>query len=155
LIWLINFVIIKFIPMKNIKALLVLLFLPFLSIAAVHQDPNIEFKHQTLELINYVLVVVSLISIRQFFWPGEKNRTLYQIFNMIFTIVYYLVSITFIVTHKAYFVDFDGLSDMGCVNKFFFDFGISMVFQIIVLFSFLINILYLIRFGRRYYLDMV
>jgi len=44
---------------------------------------------------------------------------------------------------------------MGCVNKFFFDFGISMVFQIIVLFSFLINILYLIRFGRRYYLDMV
>ena len=141
--------------MKNIKLLLVLIFLPLLTFAAVQRDPDVDFKHQMMQLINYVLVVVSLISIRQFFWPGEKNRTLFHIFNMIFTIVYYLVSLTFIITHKTYFVDFDGLSDIGCINRFFFDFGVSMVLHIIVMFSFLINILYIIRFGRRFYLDII
>jgi len=141
--------------MKNIKVLLVLVLLPLLCFGAVQRDPDVDFKHQIMQLVNYVLVVVSLISIRQFFLPGEKNRTLFHIFNMIFTIVYYAVSLTFIVTHKTYFVDFDGLSDVGCINKFFFDFGISMVLHIIVMFSFLINILYIIRFGKRYYLDII
>ncbi len=129
------------IPMKNITFLLALILLPALCFAAVARDTNIDFKHQILSLINYVLVVISLISIRQFFWPGEKNRTLFHVFNMVFTVIYYIVSITFIINHQNYFVGFESLSKMGCIKKFFFDFDISMILQLIVIFSFVINII--------------
>ena len=141
--------------MKHIKLLLVFIIIPVLSFATVARDAEIDLKHQAMQIVNYILVIVSLISIRQFFWPGENNRTLFQIFNMVFTVVYYLVSITFIISHQTYFVGFEDLSYMGCVRKFFFDYDVSMVLHIIVLFSFLINILYIIRFGRRYYLDII
>jgi hypothetical protein len=141
--------------MKYIASILVFIFLPVLCMATVLRDSNIEFKHDILSLINYILVIVSIISIRQFFWPREKNNTMYQIFNMVFTVVFYILSLQFIISHKNYFVGFEGLSDVSCVTKFFFDFNFSMVLQVIVLFSFVINILYILRYGKRFYLDIV
>ena len=44
---------------------------------------------------------------------------------------------------------------MGCIKKFFFDFDISMILQLIVIFSFVINILYVMKYGKRHYLDIV
>src|SRR5271165_3065606 len=126
--------------MKYTISILIFILLPVLCMASVLRDSNIEFKHDILSIINYILVVVSLISIRQFFWPREKNNTMYQVFNMIFTVVFYILSLQFIISHHNYFIGFEGLSDMGCVRKFFFDFDISMAMQLIVLFSFVINI---------------
>ena len=141
--------------MKRTLILLTCIFLPVFCFAAISRDSNIEFKHDILQLINYVLVVVSLTSISQYFWPGENNKTLFHVFNMVFTVVYYIVSIIFIITHQAYFVGFESLSELGCIRKFFFDFDVSMLLQLVVICSFFINILYIMKYGKDYYLDLV
>lgn len=141
--------------MKSLVSILLCILLPVLCFAGVARDSNIEFKHNLLSIINYVLVIVSLISIRQFFWPGDNNRTIFQVFNMVFTAVYYIISLTFIINHKEYYEGFESLSNLGVIRKFFFDFDVSMLLQLMVLFSFVINILYVLKYGKQHYLDIV
>ncbi len=141
--------------MKKITLLSSLIILPLFCFGAIGRDSDIDVKHQVLSLINYVLVVVSLISIRQFFWPGDRNNTIYQAFNMLFTVVYYAISLTFIMSHRIYYEGYESLTNLGCIRKFFFDFDVSMVLQLVVVFSFIINILYITKYGKRFYLDMV
>ena len=142
------------ISLKYIIPIFVFIFLPIFCFATVVSSPNIEFRVQVLSIFNFALIVVSLVAIKQFFWPREKNRTIFQVFNMIFTIVYYIVSIRFILAHRAYYEGFENLTDWQIIRKSFLDFNKGTVFQLIILFSFIINILYIKRHGKRFYLDI-
>ena len=150
----INFVFIMNISLKYILPIFVFICSPILCFATVVSSPNIEFRVQVLSIFNFALIIVSLVAIKQFFWPKEKNHTIFQVFNMVFTIVYYIVSIRFILSHRAYYEGFENLTDWQIIRRSFLDFNKGTVFQLIILFSFIINILYIKKHGKRFYLDI-
>ena len=140
--------------MKKSLVILLLLALPVLCFGAVIKNPSVTFKCQLLSVLNYVLALVSLISIKFFFWPGENNRMIFQLFNMAFTIVFYWAGLTFIINHTYDFEGFEGLAPAAVIKRFFLNYDFSMVLQGVIVFSLLINILYVFRFGRKYYMDL-
>ncbi len=139
--------------MKKAILVLSLVEIPMFCFGAAN-NPAITFKCQILAVLNYVLAIISLLSIRYFIWPGEHNRTRFQAFNMVFTVVFYWAGLTFIINHTDYFNGFEGLAPAACIKRFFLNYDLSMVLQSIIVLSFLVNILYILRFGRKSYMDL-
>ena len=140
--------------MKKLLFTLVLAYIPALCFGAVAKNPGITFTNEILLLVNYVLLVISLLSIWFFFWPGDENRTLFQLLNMLFTAGFYFVALRFICLHNNYYIGYEGLTPAECIKRFFLSYDFSMAIQWVILFSFLINIIYIVRYAKSYYLDL-
>jgi len=138
--------------MKNIKIIIPLTLLLVLPIScfAVEQTSFFHFGAEVLTYVNYVVVITSLISIRQFFWPGN-NRTVFHIFNLIFIVLFYLISLSFLIRNKRFYEGYENLSPLSCIFKVFFSFDFYSILQLIVLFAFFINIIYIIRNRKGFY----
>ena len=126
-----------------------LLILP-LSCFAVEQNSFFHTGAVLISWINYVLVITSLISIKQFFWPGD-NKTVFHVFNLIFIIVFYLISLNFLIDNKANYDGYANLSPLACILKVFFSFDFYSILQLIVLFAFVINIIYIAKYRKGFY----
>ena len=134
---------------KGLLFFLSLLVLP-VSCFAVEKNSFFQFGAQLITWINYVLVITSLISIKQFFWPGD-NKTVFHIFNMIFIIIFYLISLRFLIDNKTHYDGYENLSPIECIIKVFFSFDFYSILQLLVLFAFVINIIYIIKFRKGFY----
>lgn len=111
--------------------------------------PHFTTGNPTIRLIsyfNFLLFFSSIICVSQYFWPGDRNKALFQIFNMLFTLVFYSFSFTYLVHHKDFYEGYSRLSDFGCIQQFALRWDIfSIMFWFIVV-TFCINILYLVRY---------
>lgn len=139
--------------MKKSFLLFLLIAAPMFCLAAANNSV-VTMKCQILAVLNWTLAIVSLLSIKQFIWPGEHNRTKFQVFNMIFTIVFYWAGLTFIINHTEYFNGYEGLQPAAVIKRFFWNYDLSMVLQGIIVVAFLFNIMYVLRFGKKSYMDL-
>jgi hypothetical protein len=99
--------------MKLLKLTLIallLLLVPEIAAAAMHRRVNITFELQLIAFFNFLLLVTSVVSIKQFFWHGDHNHTPFQLFNLLFTIAFYAISLRFLVVHKDYFEGYENLT---------------------------------------------
>ena len=109
-----------------------------------------HFGSQAIFYFNLVVVITALICIKQFFWPRDNNVP-FQIANLLLTIVYYIVSFSFLINNKQFYEVYENLNPLACIFKVFTSPDISSLLQWIILFGFVINILYLFRNRKGYY----
>lgn len=102
---------------------------------------------------NTLLVITSIISIIQFVAHKDHNRTPFQLFNILFAIVFYAVSVPFLLHNKEFFTGFENLSDQECLKKYFLDTDLTSWIRRIIPVAVVFNIIYLFRFARTYYLE--
>ena len=134
-------------PLKKSILFLVTMILPAVCMAIVRQ-PNIFFSSSVIDYINFGLVITSIISIRQYFWPGEHRRLLFHAFHAVVVVLFYIISMFYLISNKQYYEDYQHLSNMGCVVIFFVGMGIDSIKQWLIVFALIINILYIKKFTR-------
>lgn len=109
---------------------------------------NIHLLSEAITVLNLALLVTSLVSIKQFFFPGEQNRTVFQVFNLIFAVVFYVASLSFLINYKEYYLGFETLSSIDCIKKIFLERDIATSKHWIIVFAAIVNVLYIIKNGR-------
>lgn len=105
-----------------------------------------NFATKLISYFNFLLFISSIITFIQFFWPGDKVQTGFQLFNLFFTAVFYTISFTFLVHHKSYYDGYTYLTDFGCVQHFAFRWDIFSIMFWFILVACVLNVLYLIRY---------
>jgi hypothetical protein len=130
---------------KLIKAALLLpaIICPLFCFAQGGSD--LHFKAETMAAINLVLVVTSLISIKQFFWPGVTDNTPFHVLHIAVVVVFYIIGIWFLIANKQAYSGLERISGIGVILRFFFSFGLDSLKQWVILFGLAINVLYIVR----------
>ena len=134
---------------NNVKRSLIffwVVLLPMPCFAALINNDNFHYYAQTIAYANFALEITSAICIKEFFFLGGRNRTNFQVFNLFFGIVFYIVALFFLINEKSFYVGFAQLSDLQCISKFFFDLGIYSWLQWLVVFAIVINVIYIWRY---------
>lgn len=136
------------------KALPLVFILGLLSLSCYALDvtgSKIEFGAELLSFFNIVLFVTSLISIKQFFWPGDEIRLPLHIFNIVFVILFYSIGLPFLITNSQYYEGYAGLTPLSVVGKFFLTIDLSSFAQWLIVASLIINILYIRKYRKSYF----
>lgn len=131
----------------------VVMLAPLLLLAAGPLRENLGTQIRIIAIVNTILVITSAISIIQLIFKGDHNRTPFQIFNILFAVIFYALSIPFLLHHKDYFIGFENLSDAECLKKYFLDTDLISWIRRIIPVGILCNIIYLIRYASSYYLE--
>ncbi len=122
--------------------------------SGVHTTLGIEGNMfvRFLTYLNFIVVITSLISIKQFFWSGRIIRISYHVFNIIFVVAFYAFSFSYVVKHEDYYVDYGylGLSAMGVIKKFALKGDTFAIMFWICCVAVVFNLLYIVRYRRRY-----
>jgi len=134
---------------NSIKATLLTLAIIFpLFCAAQIEATGLHFKAEVMTILNIILLITSLICIREFFWPGDTDNTPFHVINILMIITFYSVGLYFLISNKQEYVGFERLSPMGCIIKFFFTFDIDSLKQWVLIFGAVINVCYIVRKAR-------
>jgi hypothetical protein len=112
---------------------------------------KLMFGAQVFSFFNIVLFITSLISIRQFFWPGDEIRLPFHIFNLGFVILFYSIGLPFLVTNSQYYEGYAGLTPLSVVGKFFLTIDLSSFAQWLIVASLFVNILYIRKYRKSYF----
>lgn len=133
--------------------LLMLAMLPCPAFAAGILDGHLHTVVTLISVFNIVLVVTSFISIVQLLAHRDHNRTPFHVFNLIAILLFYSLSIPFLLHHKEFFEGFEHLSDKECIKKYFFNNDVISWIKKIIIVGFVVNIIYIVRYARTYYLE--
>jgi hypothetical protein len=114
-------------------------------------ESDLHFSTRMVSYANLALIISSIASIKQFFWPGESIRLVFHIFNLLFVVLFYSLSLPFLLNHIDYYPDYNGLSTMAVIGKFFFGMGFYSFLQWLVVSGGVINILYIRKYRKDYF----
>lgn len=136
---------------KHPKTTLILLcmLLPYCCLAI--SAGSIRGYAEVLSVLNIGLLVTSVICIKQYFFPGDDNRMPFHVFNLIFGVVFYSISLPYLIVNKEYYEGYQQLIPLEIVGKFFFSLTLSAARQWVILVSMIINILYIKKYNKDYY----
>lgn len=112
---------------------------------------NIQLYAELFSVLNIVLLLTSIIGIKQYFFPGDDNRMPFHVFNLIFGVVFYSISLPYLIVNKEYYEGYQQLIPLDIIGKFFFSITLSAARQWVILFSMFINILYIRKYYNDYY----
>ncbi len=135
---------------QNALLVILLIILGFIMLIPGINDGRIGFTIRVISYVNFILCATSLCCLKQFFWPGDKNRTPFHAFHIIFTIIFYSYSWSFLVHHRDYYEGYSGLSTVACISKFALRWDIFSVMFWITMFALLVNIIYIMRHRTAY-----
>jgi hypothetical protein len=114
-------------------------------------DVTIQTRAEIISFLNLALFGTAVISIKQFFWPGDNNTLPFQVFNMVFAILFYSISLPFLITNRMYYEQYEQLVPLSVISKFFLSANISSFGQWVIIASIFINVLYIIKYRRDYF----
>lgn len=114
-------------------------------------DAQIQLRAEIVSFLNLALFITALISVKQYFWPGDNNTMPFHYFNIIFTVLFYAVSLPFLISNRQYYAEYAQLLPIEVLQKFFLSLTISSFAQWFIIASVFINVLYIKRFRRDYY----
>ncbi len=136
-------------PKTTLIALSILL--PYSCIAIELDSGNIQLYAELFSVLNICLLVTSIISIKQYFFPQDDNRMPFHVFNLIFGVLFYCISLPYLIINKQYYEGYQELIPLDIIGKFFFSVTLSSGSQWLILLSFFINILYIKKYYNDYY----
>jgi len=125
---------------------LVAVFIPATCFAVAINRGNFSTYAHIISYVNVALEITSVICIKQFFFLGDSNKIAFQVFNLIFGVVFYTIALNFLVNAKPFYVGFETLSDSQAISKFFFGMGIYSALQWLVIAGMIINIIYIKKY---------
>ena len=140
--------------MSRVKKIVTVSFalLPLVAMAADFRGSSgVRFGATIFSVVNLILFVTGVVSIRQLIWPGYENRLPFHIFNIVFMALFYGASLPFLIANREYYVGYEQLSPMGVLGKFFFTSDITSFGQWVIAIAFVCNILYIIRNYKDYF----
>jgi len=141
--------------MSRVKKTAFLFLATFIPLAAMALDfqgnSGVRMGAAVFSIINLILLVTSIISIRQFFWPGYENRLPFHIFNIVFIFLFYGTSLPFLIANREYYVGYEQLTPLEVVGRFFFTLDITSVMQWVIGTAMICNIIYIIRNYKDYF----
>ncbi len=129
----------------------VMALLPYESAALEIVASKIQVGARVISFCNIVLFITSIISIKQFFLPGDNNRMPFHVFNIIFVVLFYGIGLPFLIINREYYEGYGTLSPIGVLQRFFFSLDISSFAQSIIVASTIFNVLYIRRYYRDYF----
>ena len=109
---------------------------------------GLHFKAEVLAFINLIILVTSLISIKQFFWPGDFNYSPFHVINIILILMFYSIGLWFLVGNRHEYIGYEHLTPIMCIVKFFFSPDIDSLKQWVIVFALVINVCYIVRKSR-------
>lgn len=136
-------------PKTTLIAISILL--PYSCIATELDSGNIQLYAELFSVLNIGLLVTSVISIKQYFFPGDDNRMPFHVFNLIFGVLFYCISLPYLIINKQYYEGYQELIPLDIIGKFFFSLTLSAARQWVILLSFFINVLYVKKYNKDYY----
>lgn len=137
---------------KKIASIFLATFIPFAAIALDLQGSSgVRTGATVFSVINIILFVTSIISIRQLFWPGYDNRLPFHVFNIIFIVLFYGTSLPFLIANREYYVGYEQLTPLEVTGRFFFTLDISSAAQWVIITALVCNIIYIIRNYKDYF----
>jgi hypothetical protein len=104
---------------------------------------KIQIGARVIAFCNIVLFFTSIVSFKQYFWPGSENRVPFHFFNIIFIVLFYAVSLPFLVMNRQYYEVYQNLAPSDILAKFFFTLDVSSFAQWVILASVVLNVLYI------------
>lgn len=75
----------------------------------------------------------------------------FHVFNLIFGVLFYCISLPYLIINKQYYEGYQELIPLDIIGKFFFSFTLSAARQWVILLSFFINVLYIRKYNKDYY----
>lgn len=113
-------------------------------------DGNIRVK--IITYVNFLVFITSVLSVKQFFWPGEVIRFSFHLFNILFVVVFYAFSFTYLIRHIDYYEGFgyNGLSDIDVIKKFAMSMDAFSIMFWVCCAAVFFNLLYIVRYRGRY-----
>lgn len=132
-------------------AAVALVLLPYNGYSTTLLQAQIQLRAEIVSFLNLVLFVTALVSVKQYFWPGDNNTMPFHIFNMVFAVLFYAISLPFLITHRNYYEGYGMLTPLSVLGKFFLSINISSFAQWVIIASLVINVLYIKRFRRDYF----
>ena len=130
--------------------IIILVLSPMHCLAAEAGPSLVLLGARLLSYSNFILVVTSLLCMKHLFFPGENNRVVFHGFHIFFIILFYGLSLPFLIHNKDLYDGFATLSNSECVRKYFFSKDISSVMQWVIVLTFFINIIYIIKYRKNY-----
>lgn len=119
--------------------------------ASMLLDVTIQTRAEIISFLNLALFGTAVISIKQFFWPGDNNTLPFQVFNMVFALLFYSISLPFLITNRMYYEQYEQLVPLSVISKFFLSVNISSFGQWVIIASVFVNVLYIIKYRRDYF----
>jgi len=135
---------------KNIKRFYFLFALIIFPLCCFAQERarGVGFFTHLFDYMNFAVIITSLISIKQYFWPGDEDRTVFHVVNILFVVLFYFVSLSFLISNKQYYDGYQQKNALGCITEFFFGMGMDSYQQWIAIAGVIINALYINRSVR-------
>lgn len=109
---------------------------------------GLHFKAEVLSFFNLLVLVTSIISIRQFLWPGDRNYSPFHLINILLVIVFFSIGLSFLIHNKSEYVGYEHLTSGQCVTKFFFSPDVDSLKQWVIVCGVVVNVLYIVRKRR-------
>jgi len=110
-----------------------------------NEATGLHFKAEVLAFINLIILVTSLISIKQFFWPGDINYSPFHLINIVLILTFYSIGLWFLVSNRHEYIGYEQLTPMMCVVRFFFSPDIDSLKQLVIVLALVLNVLYIVR----------
>lgn len=138
-------------PQKNFLFFLIVVILGVLLLwpAGIY-DGRTDFSIQLITYINFVVFVTSMVCLKEFFLPGENNRYQFHVFNIIFIVSFYSISLAFLFVHRDAYEGYAHLSLLSAVVKFALRWDIFSIMFWIIMFTLVVNIIYAVRHRQSY-----
>jgi hypothetical protein len=125
--------------------------LPFSSFAAVVDADNIVVKAQIISVINFLLFLSALIPLKELIWPSHNNRIPFLASHAAIIVVFYLLSLPFLINHRYYYEGYENLVPLEVVTKFFFSLTITSAQQWVIIAAFLMDLICIKRIHNEFY----
>jgi len=128
-----------------------LLLLPMVCMGEGIIGSNVHFSAELVSFSNLALLICCLICIKQYFWPGDSIRLPFHVFNLVFIVLFYSLSLPFLISNIEYYDNYAQLTPLAVLGKFFFSLNIDSFLQWIILLTGVINVLYIVKYRNDYY----
>ena len=115
---------------------------------AQSEATGLHFKAEVLAFINLIILVTSLICIKQYIWPSDINYSPFHLINILMIVTFYSIGLWFLISHRRVYEGYENLTPMMCIVKFFFSPDIDSLKQWVIAAALVINVLYIVRKTR-------
>ena len=137
-----------------------MLAVPLSSLAAGNFE-GIYLHAQLLHIYNIAALFTTCVCFKELLFPKhyddrtvwEYNYFPFQLFNFLFVTLFFVLSIHFLIHHKAYYQGYENLGDAECIRKYFLGDGLFSALQWFIASSLVVNVIYIPTHVRDYYLS--
>jgi len=118
---------------------------------------GMDVSGNILVFFNALAFIAALISYIQFIFPKqyregrEFNRIPFQIFNILFISLFFIISIAFMISNKQFYSTDHTITNEALIKKYYISNGFTSLIELFIASSLVINVIYILTHLPDYY----